>query len=117
MHRRLAITAASAVAGLLLLSACTPAGSPQEHINNVFGSAAGQATAVADCESSMNPGAVSSGGGNHGLFQINTVHKSSFSSVTGQPWSAVYDPYWNTYFAKWLYDQSGWSPWSCRSVL
>jgi hypothetical protein len=34
--------------------------------------------------------------------------------VTGQPWSAVYDPYWNTVYAKHLYDTQGWRPWTCK---
>jgi hypothetical protein len=94
----------------LALGACTP----QHWINEVFGADAPAATRVATCESTMNPGAVSPGGGNHGLFQINNVHQSSFSAVTGQPWSEVYSAEWNTKFAKWLYDQQGWSPWACK---
>ena len=61
-----------------------------------------------------DPNAVSSGGGNWGLFQINTVHRDEFESVTGHPWSDVLDPYLNSNYAKWLYDQSGWQPWACR---
>jgi hypothetical protein len=102
---------------VLSLAACDPAGTPQGQIESVFGSAAGQAVAIARCESGLNPGAVSSGGGNHGLFQINSVHKASFIQVTGQPWPAIYDAHWNAVFAKWLYDQQGWRPWSCRRVL
>src|SRR5262245_15069844 len=87
----------------LALGACS---SPQSWINDVFGSESGAATRVATCESGLNPGAVSPGGGNHGLFQINNVHRGTFEAVTGQPWSAVYDAQWNTKFAKHLYDQS-----------
>jgi hypothetical protein len=94
----------------LALGAC----SPQQWINDVFGPEAPAATRVASCESGMDPGAVSSGGGNHGLFQINNVHRGTFEAVTGQPWSAVYDAQWNTKFAKHLYDQSGWRPWACQ---
>ena len=36
------------------------------------------------------------------------------TSVTGQPWSAVYDAYYNAQFARHLYDNSGWQPWACR---
>ena len=100
----------AAALGVLALGAC----SPQAYINQVFGDRAGEATRVATCESTMNPTAVSPGGGNHGLFQINNVHRSTFERVTGQPWSAVYDPYWNSVFAKWLYDQQGWRPWTCK---
>jgi hypothetical protein len=92
------------------LGACTP----QAWIQDVFGPEADAATRVAACESGLNPTAVSSGGGNHGLFQINNVHESTFTSVTGQPWSAIYDAGWNTKFAKYLYDRQGWAPWSCQ---
>lgn len=82
-----------------------------------FGSQAGNATAVARCESGLNQGAVSPGGGNHGLFQINSVHRGSFQQVTGQQWNRVYDSYWNSMFAKHLFDRQGWGPWSCKRVL
>jgi hypothetical protein len=100
----------AAGAGVLALGACTP----QAYIDQIFGEHAGEATRVAQCESGMNPGAVSPGGGNHGLFQINNVHRASFERVTGQPWPAVYSAYFNAEFARWLYDQQGWRPWSCR---
>jgi hypothetical protein len=96
--------------GVLALGAC----SPQQYIDQIFGSEAPAATRVAECESSMNPRAVSPGGGNHGLFQINNVHSGTFEQVTGRPWGDVYDPEANTRFAKWLWDQEGWSPWGCR---
>jgi hypothetical protein len=96
--------------GVLALGAC----SPQAYIQNVFGVDAPAATEVAHCESRLNPEAVSPGGGNHGLFQINNVHRGTFEQVTGQPWSAVYHPFYNTLFAKWLYDQQGWQPWACK---
>jgi hypothetical protein len=94
----------------LALGACTP----QQWINDVFGPDAGAAARVAACESGMNPTAVSSGGGNHGLFQINSTHRGAFETVTGQSWAAVYDAGWNTKFAKHLYNQSGWRPWGCQ---
>ena len=68
---------------------------------------------IAACESRMTWDAVSPGGGNHGVFQINTVHRASFERVTGKAWSeAIYGPH-NIQFARWLYDQQGWGPWSC----
>ena len=106
--------------GVLGLGACAPgvqAGSPsvaQDAITRYFGPVADQAMRVADCESSLNPSAISSGGGNYGLFQINYVHQDNFQAVTGQPWSANLDPYANAAYAKYLYDQSGWGPWACR---
>lgn len=88
----------------------------ENSIDDQFGAAAGQAHRIAECESGMNPRAVSRTN-DHGLFQINQVHRNTFSQVTGQPWSAVYSPYFNAMFAKWLYDRQGWTPWTCRKVL
>ena len=88
----------------------------QDAINQNFGPIADQASRVANCESGMDPNAVSSGGGNYGLFQINRVHASDFEAVTGQPFhDGALDPYANSQYAKYLYDQSGgWGPWACR---
>jgi hypothetical protein len=110
-RRRVVRTALFGIA-VLAGSACTP----QEYIDQLFGAAAPEASRIAMCESTMNPGAVSATN-DHGLFQINAVHRGQFEAVTGQPWSAVYDPYWNTVYAKWLYDHQGWSPWACRKAL
>ena len=45
-------------------------------ITEVFGPAHAEvAIGVAHCESRLNPRAISAGGGNWGLFQINQVHK------------------------------------------
>lgn len=109
MRNRTARLAAAAV-GVLTLGACTP----QDVIHTIFGPAGQEATAVAACESGLNPGARSPGGGNHGLFQINNVHRHAFEQVTGKPWAEVYNPIYNTAFAKWLYDQQGWRPWTCK---
>jgi len=108
--------------GTLGLAACDPGSSgavalspAQDAINIAFGPLAPQATRVAQCESSLDPAAVSPGGGNWGLFQINRVHAGEFQAVTGVPWSAVTDPYANARYAAWLYNQSGgWGPWACR---
>jgi len=105
--------------GALGLTACDPgaqANTPsvaQDAITRAFGPTSDQAMRVAQCESNLDPSAVSSGGGNWGLFQINTVHRDSFQSVTGHSWSDVLDPYLNSQFAAWLYQQQGWSPWGC----
>lgn len=93
-----------------------PTGSAGDAIAAWFPEAYDKAVRVADCESNLNPGAVSAGGGNHGLFQINSVHRSSFTAVTGQPWASVYDAYYNAQFARHLYDSSGWQPWGCRNA-
>lgn len=95
----------------------TPAapGSAGDAIALHFGDMIGSATRVANCESSLDPTAVSPGGGNWGLFQINTVHTDSFTAVTGLPWSQVLVADANARFARWLYDQSGgWGPWACK---
>jgi hypothetical protein len=100
----------ASVLGLVLaLSACTP----QYWIDTVFATDSPAATRVAQCESGMNPAAVSPTN-DHGLFQINAIHKAEFSQVTGQPWASIYSAEWNTKFAKWMYDRQGWYPWSCR---
>ena len=100
---------AFATIALLAGAACTP----QQQIAAVFGSDHKSAEEVAWCESRLDPGAVSPTN-DHGLFQINAVHQRKFVEVTGQPWHMVYDGFWNTVYAKYLYDTQGWQPWSCR---
>lgn len=95
---------------LSALSACTPA----QLIRIRFGDEGERAERVASCESRLNPEAVSPDGSNHGLFQINNVHRSTWPEVTGLPWDARYDPVANIDFAFWLWQQSGWRPWTCR---
>jgi hypothetical protein len=100
-------------AGLAVVSmgACVP----EFYIGHVFGpEVAPAATRVARCESSLNPAAMSPGGGNHGLFQINNVHRDAWQRVTGVSWSFRYDPYFNSVYAKHLYDAQGWRPWTCK---
>ncbi len=106
--RRLPVIAAFGLA-LLAGAACTP----QQQIATVFGHRVAEAERVAWCESKLDPGAVSTTN-DHGLFQINGVHERTFVEVTGQPWDMVYDGYWNTVYAKHLYDTQGWSPWTCQ---
>ena len=73
-----------------------------------------KASDVAWCESRHDPAAVSPGGGNHGLFQINTVHRADFEAVTGVSWDAgIYDASLNAQYARALFDQQGWEPWAC----
>lgn len=104
-----------ALAGAVLvvaLAGCTPEQWIALRFDEVGQTA--QATAVARCESGLNPAAVSPGGGNHGLFQINSVHRDTFQRVTGRPWADVYQADANTLFARWLYDRQGWAPWTCQ---
>ena len=109
--------------GVLTLSACdlsagasAEAPSPaQDAINYYFGDIADQATRVAECESGMDPNAVSPGGGNWGLFQINKIHQGLVESM-GYSWDQILDPYVNAKVARRLYDASGWRPWGCRNA-
>jgi hypothetical protein len=93
-------------------AATAPAGSLEAIIHRHFGSAAPAAIRIAECESRMNPNARSATN-DHGLFQINAVHRGQFEAVTGAPWSSVYDPELNTIYARYLYGQQGWGPWTC----
>lgn len=106
--RRVPALALLAIA-LFVGAACTP----QQQIAVIFGDRAPEAERVAYCESKLDPRAVSRTN-DHGLFQINGVHERKFVEVTGQPWHMVYDGYWNTLYAKYLYDTQGWRPWACR---
>jgi hypothetical protein len=102
--------------GLVGLAACHNSNPAIDAIEHEFGPVANQAIAIAQCESNLNPGAISPGGGNWGLFQINTIHKPWVESM-GYSWNQMLDPYVNTHIAKMLYDQSGWGPWTCKYVL
>jgi hypothetical protein len=108
----MAVRRALAIAALALtLAGC----SPEDWIRLRF-DPVGQgdkAVAVARCESGLNPGAVSAGGIYWGLFQLGTHHRAAFEAVTGKPWSMVLEADANSLYARWLYDQSGWAPWSC----
>jgi hypothetical protein len=96
------------------VAAPAPSGAAEEAIAAWFPENYDRAVQIASCESGMNPGAVSRGGGNHGLFQINNVHQGAFESVTGVSFfDGVYNAYYNAQFARHLYDNSGWSPWAC----
>jgi hypothetical protein len=115
LKRILAVAAISVAAGLF--GACTPDATPADHIGFFFEQHTNDALKIATCESGMNPAAVSPGGGNHGLFQINSVHRAEFERRTGASWSQIYDPWWNTMYARMLFDAQGWAPWSCKRVL
>lgn len=107
------------VAGLVVgLTACDESTQVQVAIQQNFpGSLQAKAVRVAKCESGLNPRAVSPGGGNHGLFQINNVHKSRVASM-GYSWSQIYDPFVNSDVARAIFDASGgnWSAWGCRNA-
>lgn len=95
------------------VAACTPQEAIWWAFHDLGDQTVAKATRVAACESGLNPNAVSPGGGNWGLFQINTVHRNSgqFTTVTGRPWADVLATWPNAFYARWLYDQRGWQPW------
>ena len=92
----------------------TGGGSVEDAIATYFGDVYDKAIRVARCESSLDPSAVSAGGGNWGLFQINKVHRALVESM-GYSWDQILDPYVNSAVARHIYDSAGgWSPWGCR---
>lgn len=63
---------------------------------------------IAKCESNLNPKAISPTN-DHGLMQINlTVH-----DVEGD----IYNVDTNLKFARKLYDERGWKPWTCLKLI
>lgn len=89
------------------------------HIREHFGTGyvGDQAVKIAQCESQLNPRAKSPTN-DHGVFQINYVHRRSFESNTGHTWNPnVYHASLNSKYAKDLYNRQGWGPWTCRKVL
>ncbi len=89
-------------------------GSVEAVIVEVFGPAHGQAAiGVARCESGLNPSAVSRGGGNWGLFQINTVHRKRVAAM-GYQWEDLLDARVNSLVARSIFVEQGWQPWGCR---
>ena len=107
------------LAGLVLgMTACDEGTDVQLAIKQYFpGDLQAKAVRVADCESDLNPKAVSPGGANHGLFQINTVHKATVERM-GYSWNQIYDPYVNSKVARKIFDSAGgsWRPWGCRNA-
>lgn len=87
--------------------------SPEEAIRAWFPEDGDKAVQVADCESSLNPHAVSPNGAFHGLFQVSDQwHREAFFNVTGQRWDeGIYTSYYNAQYARHLYEGQGWSPW------
>ncbi|CAN5775136.1 hypothetical protein BH24ACT3_BH24ACT3_05970 [soil metagenome] len=111
------MTGAIALALAAGLASCTPEQRVSMAINAEFPEVAQQATAVAKCESGLDPEAVSPGGGNVGLFQINSVHRGKVADM-GYSWDDLKDPFVNARVARSIYDEAnGWGPWSCRRVL
>jgi hypothetical protein len=104
-------------AGQATAMAATPppaAASVEAVILEVFGPQHVRAAiGVARCESHLNPKAISRGGGNWGLFQINTAHRGRVAAM-GYQWEDLLDARVNALVAKSIFDQQGWQPWGCR---
>jgi hypothetical protein len=75
-----------------------------------------QAIRVAHCESTLRHDAVSPGGGNWGLFQINTVHRGRVAAM-GYTWDQMLLPYENARVAADIWAEQGWRPWTCARRL
>lgn len=91
---------------------CTKEDVARLAIRQRFGSQSDMAIKIATCESNLQADAVSPGGGNIGLFQINKVHADWIKRELGYDWDRLKDPFANTRVAKILYDRAGgWSPW------
>lgn len=75
-----------------------------------------QALRVAWCESTHRPEAISPGGGNWGLFQINRVHRGRVAAM-GLTWDDMLHPYANAVVAADIWAEQGWRPWSCARHL
>ena len=88
-------------------------GTVQAVIHEVFGAHGAAAVGVARCESGLNPHAISRGGGNWGLFQINKVHRGRVGAM-GFAWEDLLDARVNALVAKSIFDEQGWGPWACR---
>ena len=88
-------------------------GAVEATINEVFGAHGGAAIGVARCESRLNPAAISRGGGNWGLFQINKIHAQRVARM-GYAWEDLLDARVNSLVAKSIFDEQGWGPWACR---
>jgi len=111
--KRTLITAALALGLVLASSACSGEQASMAAIKTAFpASQYNKAVAVATCESGLDPEAVSPGGGNWGLFQINRVHERTLRKM-GYTWSQITDPVVNAKLARSIYDSSGWKAWSC----
>ena len=88
-----------------------PSGTVASMIDAAFGAYAGQAIAVAECESGLNPGAYNASSGASGVFQF------LGSTWAETPWAgdSPFDAADNVAAAHWLFSRDGdtWREWSC----
>lgn len=103
----------AAAVAVVALGACTPDEAIWLWFHDLGDHKVREAHLIVQCESGHHPDAVSPGGRDHGLFQINNVHRAEFERVTQVGWEHRYTPYWNAAYARHLYDQRGWQPWTC----
>lgn len=80
----------------------------EQKIRETFPEDPDRAVKIAQCESGLNPKAVSPTN-DHGLMQIN----KSVHNVDGD----IYDVDTNLKFARKLYDERGWKPWVCNTMI
>ncbi len=82
-------------------------------IRQAFPETPDKAVRVARCESGLDPRAVSPGGANVGLMQINVVHRG-LAARMGYSWDQMLQVLPNLAVARAVYDRAGgWGPWSC----
>lgn len=75
-----------------------------------------QAIRVAHCESTLRADAISPGGGNWGLFQINRIHRPRVEAM-GFTWDQMLQGYENAVVAADIWAEQGWRPWTCARNL
>ncbi len=111
--KRLLISAVVGLALMVGVTACNTEDMSKAAIQRYFPEQYDKALSVASCESGLNPAAVSPGGGNWGLFQINLVHADLVGSL-GYTWDQMLNPVANAHVARVIYDSGGgWGAWSC----
>lgn len=75
------------------------------------------ALTVAKCESGLNPYVMSppnkDGTRDGGLFQVNDVHNRRLQELDLDK----LDPEDNAKYARMLYEEEGWRPWTCKRAL
>jgi len=80
-------------------------------IRAAFGEHGEEALRIAECESRMDPNAVSYDGSSFGLFQL---HAPTWARVFPDFWQQWSDPQWNIEHAKLIFERAGsFSPWEC----
>lgn len=117
--KRIALPLLVALGLLVGASGCTPEATSRDAIVKWFPDwAEAKAIRVADCESGLNPQAVSSGGGNWGLFQLNRRTWEPTVRSMGYSWDQTLDAYINSKVALHIYKAAGnsFSPWGCRNA-